>query len=55
MKINWKSFAIVRDKKFHVEIRVSLMKCLFDENLLRLIFDTQIHIRIHIRYFKSLP
>ena len=26
-----------------------------DENLFRLIFETQIHIQIHIRYFKSLP
>ena len=26
-----------------------------DENLLRLIFEAQIHIHIHIRYFKSLP
>ena len=28
MKINWESFVIVRDKKFHVEIRVFLMTCL---------------------------
>ena len=26
-----------------------------DENLFRLIFKTQIHIQIHICYFKSLP
>ena len=26
-----------------------------DENLFKLIFETQIHIQIHIRYFKSLP
>ena len=26
-----------------------------DENLFRLIFETQIHIQIHVRYFKSLP
>ena len=25
------------------------------KNLFRLIFETQIHIQIHIRYFKSLP
>ena len=25
------------------------------DNLFSLIFETQIHIRIHIRYFKSLP
>ena len=26
-----------------------------NENLFRLIFETKIHIQIHIRYFKSLP
>ena len=26
-----------------------------EENLFRLIFETQIQIQIHIRYFKSLP
>ena len=30
MQINWESFVIVRDKKFHVEIRVFLVTCLFD-------------------------
>ena len=30
MKFNWENFVIVRNKKFHVEIRVFLMACLFD-------------------------
>ena len=30
MQINWESFVIVRDNKFHVEKRVILMTCLFD-------------------------
>ena len=29
MQINWENFAIVRDKKFHVQIRVFLITCLF--------------------------
>ena len=30
MKINWESFVIVRNKIFHVEMRVFLMTCLSD-------------------------
>ena len=30
MKFNWENFVIVRNKKFHVEIRVFLMAYLFD-------------------------
>ena len=30
MQINGESSVVVRDKKFHVEIRVLLMTCLFD-------------------------
>ena len=30
MQINWESFDIVRDKKFHVEMRVFLTACIFD-------------------------
>ena len=30
MQINWESFAIVGDKRFHVEIRAFLMTCSFD-------------------------
>ena len=30
MQINWEDFAIVKDKKFHVEIRVFLMTCRLD-------------------------
>ena len=38
IQLNCKSFVIVRDKKFHVEIRVFLMTCLFDLSLMCL-FD----------------
>ena len=37
MKFNWENFVIVRNKKFHVEIRVFLMACLFDLFLTRLL------------------
>ena len=30
IQINWESFVIVRDKKFHVELRAFLITCLFD-------------------------
>ena len=30
MQINWESFVIVGDKKYHFKIRVFLMTCLFD-------------------------
>ena len=30
MQINWEAFVIVRNRKFHVEIRLFLMTRLFD-------------------------
>ena len=30
MQTNWETFVMERDKKFYLEIRVILMKCLFD-------------------------
>ena len=33
MQTNWETFVMERDKKFYLEIRVILMKCLFDLGL----------------------
>ena len=34
MQTNWETFVMERDKKFYLEIRVILMKCLFDLSLM---------------------
>ena len=34
IQINWETFVMERDKKFYLETRVILMKCLFDLSLM---------------------
>ena len=49
----WHQYQVIhRYENLH---RRNLYMHISNENLFRLIFETQIHIHIHIRYFKSLP
>ena len=50
-------FSLISNSDPSLNFHYTSEKCLntlnFYENLFRLIFETQIHIQIHIRYFKS--